>query len=268
MGKLHTVEELHAMAIEHARDCLVDVEGASLIPTFWVQFRDGPGEMLVAPWTDEAEKVATIEAVRAKLKDPRARNYCFVSEVWVATQDVRSVDKRPPMDRPDRREEVMVMAFSRSGKGGVKSYAIKRDAAGVVEALVEEKNEVEFQGRMFNLFLDEKLQHAVVRRETPDARAKRAVKEQTTRTPLNHCLDCGMVVSAGTPTDPNRADYRPPRPGDVAICLHCAHIMAYANDLMVRALTDDEMVEIAGDPDIVRAVNAIADLNKREHGVG
>ena len=39
MAKLRTVEELHAMALEHVCDCLIDIEGASLIPTFKEQIK-------------------------------------------------------------------------------------------------------------------------------------------------------------------------------------------------------------------------------------
>jgi hypothetical protein len=87
------------------------------------------------------------------------------------------------------------------------------------------------------------------------------------RTPLSYCLDCQMLITAGSDVTEND-NPRPPRPGDLAICLHCAHVMAYADDLTVRALTDAEAVEVAGDPDMVRAVNMIAAYNKREQSNG
>ena len=88
-----------------------------------------------------------------------------------------------------------------------------------------------------------------------------------TRTPLNYCLDCEMLIDSGAPT-PDAPDDSTPTPGDIAICLHCAHVMIYADDLTVREPTNDEVVEIAGDPDMVRAVNAIVEFNKREQRHG
>jgi len=153
----------------------------------------------------------------------------------------------------------MVHAFNRQGKGGTRVYKMERDDRGVVTALPEDERMKggRFQGRLYNLFQDERVQYAVVPRDKTKSGAT------ITRTPLNHCLDCRAPISAGAPT-PDFPDASTPRPGDVAICLNCAHIMAYADDLTVRALTDAEVIEVAGDPELVRAVNAIAALNKRE----
>ena len=74
------------------------------------------------------------------------------------------------------------------------------------------------------------------------------------RTPPAACLDCGYAVdaAAGMTTD-NRPD-----PGDISICLMCGHIMAFADDLTFRPLTDAEMIDIAGDPKIVAMQRARA----------
>lgn len=100
------------------------------------------------------------------------------------------------------------------------------------------------------------------------ARLAAEIHRHTTRTPLNYCLDCNMLIDAGTPSNVEAPDVRPPQGGDLAICIQCAHVMIYADDLTVRDLTDEEVVEVASDPDMVEAVNKIAEFNKREHGVG
>lgn len=261
MAKLQTVDELQAIALDHAEFMLIGDAGAQLAPTWWIQFDNGPGEMIVTPWGDEAEKLAVVEHIKKKLKDPHARNYAFVSEVWVATENAKRPSRLMPSEHPDRREVVLIQAFNRNGKGGVRIYDIKRDDKGAVTALPEAaKGPERWQGRMFNLFQDERSQHGVVRRDKPIVKGNATIA----RTPLNACLDCGRKVDSGT--DVTESDNpRPPRPGDIAICLHCAHVMIYAGDLTVRAPTDAEVIEIAGDPDMVRAVNAIVAFNKREH---
>ena len=88
-----------------------------------------------------------------------------------------------------------------------------------------------------------------------------AMSHDTTRTKENACLNCGHSITAGAPVE--RGD-RPPVPGDIAICLYCAHVHIYADGLALREPNDDEMVEIAGDPDMVKAVNAIGELWRRE----
>ena len=63
------------------------------------------------------------------------------------------------------------------------------------------------------------------------------------------CLDCGAVNPAQTGVTGKAR----PSPGDISICWTCGHLMAFADaDGRVRALTDAEIVEIAGDPRIVR----------------
>jgi hypothetical protein len=259
MAKLQTIDELQAMALDHAEFMLLGEVDTQLAATWWVQFDNRPGEMLITPWEDEAEKLAVVEMIHNKLKDPHARNYAFLSEVWVATENLKRPTRLTPEQRSDRREAVLIHAFDRRGRGGVRVYDIKRDDKGAVTALPENKSPGgRWQGRMFNLFQDEKTQHSVVRRGVVTGNAT------ITRTPVNACLDCGRKINAGAPT-PDAPDASTPNPGDLAICLHCAHVMVYAQNLTVRAPTDAELVEIAGNPNMVRAVNMIVAFNKREH---
>lgn len=83
-----------------------------------------------------------------------------------------------------------------------------------------------------------------------------------TRTPVNHCVNCGKKIDSAAPT-PDYPDGSAPRPGDVAICLDCVHVHIYADDLTLRNPTEAELVDIAGDPDIVRAVNQLGMFNRQ-----
>jgi hypothetical protein len=91
-----------------------------------------------------------------------------------------------------------------------------------------------------------------------DAMSEAAV----TRTKVNACLNCGHKIDAAAPT-PDFPDASTPRPGDVAICLDCVHIHIYADDLTLRNPTEAELVDIAGDPDIVRAVERLGMFNRQ-----
>lgn len=64
----------------------------------------------------------------------------------------------------------------------------------------------------------------------------------------DNCLGCGKLVDAATSfADPAAK----PSPGDITICLDCGHVMAFADDLKLRSLTDQELIEIAADPEIL-----------------
>ena len=67
--------------------------------------------------------------------------------------------------------------------------------------------------------------------------------------PAAACLDCGTSLDGASGLGHDRK----PKPGDVTICFTCGHIMAFAKDLTFRPLTDAEMIEIAGNPVIVKA---------------
>jgi len=86
-------------------------------------------------------------------------------------------------------------------------------------------------------------------------------KRDITRTKLNSCLNCGKAIDAAAPVE---IGARPPQPGDIAICLGCAHIHIYADDLTLRQPRDDEMVEIAGDQDILKAMTDLGRLRMIE----
>lgn len=260
---MQTLEQLFETALDYAKHMLLGDRSGAVIPTFWIQLDPGPSEMIAAPWDSEEEKLATLHMIRSQLRNPRARSYAFASEAWVATESLSKPSGLTPCERPDRREVVLTEAFERSGEGGTRVYAIKRDREGVTTAL-ERCGEIPetFRGRMHNLFRSRAERDAD---DLPDPiirRGKGVGAAVTTRTPLNHCLDCGHAIDAST--DASAPNNSTPGPGDLAICLHCAHVMIYADDLTVRAPTDAEVVEIAGDPDMVRAVNAIARFNK-EH---
>ena len=62
------------------------------------------------------------------------------------------------------------------------------------------------------------------------------------------CLGCGKVLDAAQVTD--GVDVKP-HPGAVSICFDCGYIQVFADDMSFRQLTDDELYDIAGDPEIV-----------------
>lgn len=60
------------------------------------------------------------------------------------------------------------------------------------------------------------------------------------------CSQCGEMLDGAVNVDGTR-----PGPGDIGICLRCGHVMAYADDLCLRELTDAEMHMIAGEPELL-----------------
>lgn len=76
------------------------------------------------------------------------------------------------------------------------------------------------------------------------------------------CLNCGEELNRCTPIGDNRR----PQDGDITICL-CGHIMAFDANEKIRALTDDEMIKIAGNKQIVLVLNALEQVRKEQKKV-
>jgi hypothetical protein len=82
---------------------------------------------------------------------------------------------------------------------------------------------------------------------------------KSTRTPESICPSCGKVFDVATDVTSDEG----PSPGDISICLHCGHLMAFNDDLTVRELTSDEMHEVAGDPYVLALQKARGDAMKK-----
>lgn len=68
------------------------------------------------------------------------------------------------------------------------------------------------------------------------------------------CLNCGYIMTHAFCVGEEAAL---PNPGDYTLCINCAHLMCFADDLSLRDLTDKEIVAIAGDRRLLVATKAI-----------
>jgi DNA-directed RNA polymerase subunit RPC12/RpoP len=77
--------------------------------------------------------------------------------------------------------------------------------------------------------------------------------------PACKCLNCGKILDGATSTTSGKLVSS----GDVTICIYCGHLMAFATDLTLRALTDEEIYAVAGDKRILRAQRALAEFKEK-----
>lgn len=71
----------------------------------------------------------------------------------------------------------------------------------------------------------------------------------------NTCLNCGKKLNGIAQID-NAPTEALPEPGDISFCMYCGHIMSFGEDLKLRELTSEEMLEVAGDERILAASRA------------
>ena len=83
--------------------------------------------------------------------------------------------------------------------------------------------------------------------------------------PPSPCTNCGKVHNAAGES-PFLAGK--PRSGDISICIDCSHIMAFDDNLMLRDLTEEEVVECAGEPEILWVMALLGKYKLKEKGDG
>jgi hypothetical protein len=73
----------------------------------------------------------------------------------------------------------------------------------------------------------------------------------TRRTELDECLNCDHKLTAVGVVE--TTDTPPPKDGDLMVCLYCSHIHVFDSGKL-RNPTDAEMVDFAGDPDLLKVM--------------
>jgi len=84
--------------------------------------------------------------------------------------------------------------------------------------------------------------------------------------PSQPCLNCDAQLDAASSIDHSNK----PKPGNVTICIRCGHLMAFDKKLRFRALTDEEMIKVAGDQtilDVQRARGHVLLYDQKKSGV-
>ena len=81
-------------------------------------------------------------------------------------------------------------------------------------------------------------------------------------TPEASCANCGEQLDVADSVTGGRA----PEPGDISVCFYCHHVMIYDQKGKPRNPTDEEIVEMAGDPEFVHAMTMLGKFKQWEEG--
>ena len=68
-----------------------------------------------------------------------------------------------------------------------------------------------------------------------------------------HCPQCG--TKHWLASESSTYEHKPPRPGDLSVCVHCAAVLVFEPDMRLRPCTLGERV--AGGSDLELAVGAV-----------
>lgn len=155
-----TIDELIDSGINQARTVLIGKPGAELAPAFVIQFKDRAPAVIGTPWSGDREKQIAIFVIRKALKTFEASvvSYLFWSEAWMATEDMKHPLGLMPRDREDRKEVVMINAFTKAGEGKMVTLEIVRDDKAVITDLIRSRDSGDYDrmgGRLHNLFNDD-----------------------------------------------------------------------------------------------------------------
>jgi len=79
------------------------------------------------------------------------------------------------------------------------------------------------------------------------------------RTKPMRCPNCGTVNDSAASVNVEKASVKP---GDVSICIKCGHLAVFTERLKLRDPNDDEIKNMAGDPRLVRVMEALHFVRK------
>jgi hypothetical protein len=72
------------------------------------------------------------------------------------------------------------------------------------------------------------------------------------------CPACGHHFTHAAPADDSTTA---PEPGDITVCIRCASLMVFGDDMRLRLPTPAEDAECRAMSDVMEATQAIRDLN-------
>jgi transcription elongation factor Elf1 len=72
------------------------------------------------------------------------------------------------------------------------------------------------------------------------------METKTSKSKANLCLNCGKECDSATSIDHKNR----PKPGNVAICLDCGHVMIYTKKLQFRELNEVEFFDVHAHPTV------------------
>lgn len=81
-----------------------------------------------------------------------------------------------------------------------------------------------------------------------------------TRTRMTPCPSCGKPLDCATGVDGKSK----PKFGDVSVCLYCGEILSFGMGLVLQPLTDEQMIEVAGDKRILAAQRLRGEVMKQK----
>lgn len=144
------LDQLLELGEQHARRVLIGGK-EELVPMFHLVYPDGASMVIGAPWHNDAEKDATVNAIRAAMQIGDVIRYGFVCEAWTLHLAPGEAMDIRPSESPNRVEMVCVSACDLKQQKLV-GYEIKRDKRGYCTDLVRQQYETaEVKGTMAEL---------------------------------------------------------------------------------------------------------------------
>lgn len=146
-----SLDQLMALAVDYA-EAGFKQEG-QLPPTFFFSIPGkGAGIAPTTGWANEAERIITLEMIRASIAVIEAESYAVISEAW-HTKGPATGPRVQPSDSETRREVIFIIAKNRDGQTRGLRIFIERDADGNgVLGRREPIGNGVHSGALFNLF--------------------------------------------------------------------------------------------------------------------
>lgn len=124
-----------------------------IVQTIMLEMPDGDRGQFPCPWASQAERAASLAALRQLIKELSPTRYCIWSEVWVSQVNVGEQRKTEPRLDPRREEAVLTVVVEPGRAPWHRSQRIKRnDVTGEVVGLEAAMDIEMFGGALTELY--------------------------------------------------------------------------------------------------------------------
>lgn len=138
----------------YAHSVLIDNRHGELTATYFLTNAKGEITAVACPWRGEAEKIATLAAVRKIAADCKATTLLMVSEVWMTEEspDTPRALRVQPSQNPKRREFVLALATDGQKTKTARWQIVRDRPGGSIIALVADPigDADQFSGRIID----------------------------------------------------------------------------------------------------------------------
>lgn len=262
-GEFATVDMLHEHAVHVAETeferAVRGTRSPYQCPFLWLIKTPKLLLTMETPWSDDDEKIRSMNMMRTYMAMANASAYSFMHEAWMAVFTNENMPKVMPdsvraMPEDQREDVLMVWTYDRSDYHRRTRWAVRRAGTPRARLLARDDDTQggHFEGRLFNLLKPPKPQTYKPGQDMPrSADATGTTLGEAVESAVV-CPHCGTAMDLASVIGKDRAEITKPGTGDVMLCVECGKWSSFQSDAPggARKLTEHEAFALGFNPQL------------------